>query len=208
LINLFFHIAGRPYPDWSHMAISLTWPLGGFINILIYTRPKIAILRIRQPQLSWIKAFRTIILAGAEVPDESPDFPSSNVLLEPRPSRQHRNTDDNNDIGAPVLGGEGGGEVDAMNSSTGGKETEQECSGERQATRKKNMFPSSFLDRSQFSKNIEHSSSPPSSLHPRYLWSEENMNHSQPGEHRAQGTEVQWPKEQNKKRYKYYLPQA
>jgi hypothetical protein len=95
-----------------------------------------------------------------------------------------------------------------MNSSTGGKETEQECLGERQATRKKNMIPSSFLDRSQFSKNIEHSSSPPSSLHPRYLWSEENMNHSQPGEHRAQGTEVQWPKEQNKKRYKYYLPQA
>ena len=62
LINQFFIIAGRPYPDWSHMAISLTWPLGGFINILIYTRPKIAILRIRQPQLSWTKAFRTIIL--------------------------------------------------------------------------------------------------------------------------------------------------
>ena len=80
LINLFFHIAGRPYPDWSHMAISLTWPLGGFINILIYTRPKIAILRIRQPQLSWTKAFRTIILAGAEVPDESPDFPSPRPL--------------------------------------------------------------------------------------------------------------------------------
>jgi hypothetical protein len=80
-MNQFLNIAGRPFPDWSHMAISLTWPLGGFINILIYTRPKIAILRIRQPQLSWTKAFRTIILAGAEVPDESPDFPS------PRPLR-------------------------------------------------------------------------------------------------------------------------
>jgi hypothetical protein len=150
-------------------------------------------LRIRQPQLSWTKAFRTIILAGAEVPDESPDFPSSNVLLEPPPLRQHRNTDDNNDIGTPVLGGEEGGEVDAMNSSTGGKETEQECLGERQATRKKNMIPSSFLDRSQFSKNIEHSSSP-SSLRPAsYLWSEENMNHSQPAEHLSQDG------------YKYYL---
>ena len=78
--NHLISIAGRPYPDWSPMAISLTWPLGGFINILIYTRPKIAILRIRQPQLSWTKAFRTIILAGAEVPDESPDFPSPRPL--------------------------------------------------------------------------------------------------------------------------------
>jgi hypothetical protein len=155
-------------------------------------------LRIRQPQLSWIKAFRTIILAGAEVPDESPDFSSSNVLLEPRPLRQHRNTDDNNDIGTPaVLGGEGGGDVDAMNSSTGGGGTEQECLGERQATRKTNIIPSSFLNRSQFSKNIEHSNSP-SSLRPASnLWSEENMNHSQPGEHRAQRAGVQWPIEQN-----------
>jgi len=80
MINQFFHIAGRPYPDWSPMAISLTWPLGGFINILIYTRPKIAILRMREPQLSWIKAFRTIILAGAEVPDEPPDSPSPRPL--------------------------------------------------------------------------------------------------------------------------------
>jgi hypothetical protein len=80
LINQLFIIAGLPYPDWSHMAISLTWPLGGFINILVYTRPKIAILRIRQPQLSWTKAFCTIILAGAEVPDESPDFPPPRPL--------------------------------------------------------------------------------------------------------------------------------
>ena len=79
-MNHVINIAGRPYPDWSHMAISMTWPLGGFINILIYTRPKIAILRMREPHLSWIKAFRTIILAGAEVPDESPDFPSPRPL--------------------------------------------------------------------------------------------------------------------------------
>ena len=176
-MNQFFNIAGRPFPDWSHMAISLTWPLGGFINILIYTRPKIAILRMREPQLSWIKAFRTIILAGAEVPDTS-------SFLEPRPLRQHLHANDNNDnnIGATAVGGERerGEELDAMISSTGGEETEQECLGERQA-RKKNMIPSSFLNRPHFSKNIENSSAPPSSN----LWSEEKMN-SQTGVHLSQ----------------------
>jgi hypothetical protein len=166
-MNQFFNIVGRPLPDWSHMAISLTWPLGGFINILIYTRPKIAILRIRQPQLSWIKAFRTIILAGAEVPDES-------SLLEPRPLRQH-----GNDIGSTVhVVGEGG----------------------------ENMIPSSFLNRPQFSKNIENSSSPLSSLRPASnFWSEENMK-SQPVEHLSQEAGLQCPEKQNKNRYEYYLP--
>jgi hypothetical protein len=222
LTDVFFNIAGRPCPDWSHMAISMTWPLGGFINILIYTRPKIALLRMRQPQLSWIKAFRTIILAGAEVPDEESSASPSSTVSELRPSRQHFNTDDDDDDDDNDVR-EGGEEVDAMKSSIEGKGTEQ--LSELQA-RKKNMIPSSFLNRPQLSKNIEYSSSS-SSLHPSSLWSEAHMNsqpenisylsslrpsslwseantNSQPGEHQAQGAGEQCPQEQETKRYNYY----
>ena len=81
LIRFVLRITNRPLLPWTHVANSIAWPIGGLINILIYTRPKITILRIRQSELSWLRAFYMVILAGAEVPDEvasvEPDMDNS-----------------------------------------------------------------------------------------------------------------------------------
>lgn len=51
--------------------INLTYPLGGMFNILVFTRPSVAILR-RSPskRYSWLKAFALVVKAGGEVPSE------------------------------------------------------------------------------------------------------------------------------------------
>ena len=67
-ICLILHSAGI-FVQWPDFLNSFAWPIGGVINILIYTRPKITVLRIRQPELSWIRAFYEVIMAGAEVPE-------------------------------------------------------------------------------------------------------------------------------------------
>lgn len=70
----------HPIPIWITIVYAITWPIGGLINILIYTRPKIIITRTRQPELSWTKAFYSVILAGAEVPDDChDDVPAENL---------------------------------------------------------------------------------------------------------------------------------
>ena len=75
-INLGFIVSGHSLPTLSHILVSFTWPIGGLIHILIYTRPKIIIMRTRRPELTWIRAFYKVILAGAEVPNE----PASDAL--------------------------------------------------------------------------------------------------------------------------------
>ncbi|GFH44351.1 hypothetical protein CTEN210_00825 [Chaetoceros tenuissimus] len=63
-------------PEWVFIGISLFAPLGGFFNILIYTRPKIASIRKLYPDYAnsyWIKLFFMVVLHGGEVPDEIDD---------------------------------------------------------------------------------------------------------------------------------------
>lgn len=49
-------------------AISTLQPLSGILNILIYTRPAIVHLRRLFPDMSWLKAFVTVLKSGGEVP--------------------------------------------------------------------------------------------------------------------------------------------
>lgn len=51
------------------LLFSIFYPLGGFFNILVYTRPKVLLLRKRQSDLSWLRAFGAVIRAGVEVPE-------------------------------------------------------------------------------------------------------------------------------------------
>eukprot|EP00553_Chaetoceros_curvisetus_P001335 CAMPEP_0204622506 /NCGR_PEP_ID=MMETSP0717-20131115/8152_1 /ASSEMBLY_ACC=CAM_ASM_000666 /TAXON_ID=230516 /ORGANISM="Chaetoceros curvisetus" /LENGTH=90 /DNA_ID=CAMNT_0051637237 /DNA_START=872 /DNA_END=1141 /DNA_ORIENTATION=- len=46
------------------------FPLGGFLNILVYTRPKVASLRRTHPECSRIRGFWMVLHAGGEIPDE------------------------------------------------------------------------------------------------------------------------------------------
>jgi len=76
------------------------YPLGGFFNILIYCRPKVAALRRQQAGLSWISALFHVIRAGGEIPKHLPEhfFCCSNAAEE-------HSEDDNNDNGASNLSG-------------------------------------------------------------------------------------------------------
>lgn len=56
---------------WVFWFISATWPLGGFLNILIYTRPKLLKLRELHPEMSWFSRFSKVVLSGGEIPMEA-----------------------------------------------------------------------------------------------------------------------------------------
>jgi len=57
-------------PAWLLWCVSIFWPLGGFFNILIYTRPKVSRYKDYNPEYSRLHVFLIIILSGGEVPTE------------------------------------------------------------------------------------------------------------------------------------------
>ncbi len=60
-------------PNPSDVLILFTmifYPLGGFLNILVYTRPKVANLRRTHPECSRLRGFWLVIKAGGEIPDD------------------------------------------------------------------------------------------------------------------------------------------
>ena len=46
------------------------FPLGGFFNILVYTRPSVVTLHRRYSEYSWLRALWMVLKAGGEVPEE------------------------------------------------------------------------------------------------------------------------------------------
>ena len=62
------------------MSISAAvYPLMGFFNILIYTRPKVKTFRNTFTELSWLRSFILVVKAGGEVPDFHNDPSAMNV---------------------------------------------------------------------------------------------------------------------------------
>ena len=64
-------VAGISRPDWIKWLLNIFWPLGGFFNILIYTRPKVAAMRKTYPEyanLSSFILFLVVVFSGGEVP--------------------------------------------------------------------------------------------------------------------------------------------
>ena len=59
-----------PPPAWLFWCVSIFWPLGGFFNILIYTRPKVSRYKDSNPEYSKLYVFLIIVLSGGEVPTE------------------------------------------------------------------------------------------------------------------------------------------
>lgn len=58
------------YSHGLNVVIMTTYPLGGCLNILVYTRPKIAVLRRSHPECSFLRGFWLVIRAGGEIPNE------------------------------------------------------------------------------------------------------------------------------------------
>ena len=59
-----------PPPAWTVWCVSIFWPLGGFFNILIYTRPKVSRVKESNPEYSRVYVFLIVVLSGGEVPTE------------------------------------------------------------------------------------------------------------------------------------------
>jgi len=64
----------KPWPTWVLWGASTIWPLGGFFNIFIYTRPKVTATRRAHPEVyshrSWLVVFLVVIFSGGEVPTD------------------------------------------------------------------------------------------------------------------------------------------
>lgn len=76
-----------PPPDWIFWMASTVWPLGGFLNIIIYTRPKVLQYQKQNPQYSRPHIFLVVVLSGGEVPasidlgDSDNDFEEKSEVL-------------------------------------------------------------------------------------------------------------------------------
>jgi hypothetical protein len=65
-----YNVTNTPVPGPIKCTTSLFFPLGGFYNILIYTRPQVvAFRRLHEGEYSWAKALWLVIKAGGENPD-------------------------------------------------------------------------------------------------------------------------------------------
>jgi len=60
--------AGDP-PDFLLAITMIFFPLGGFLNILVYTRPKVAELRRRYPECSRPRGLWMVLKTGGEIPE-------------------------------------------------------------------------------------------------------------------------------------------
>ena len=74
---------------------SVFWPLGGFLNIIVYTRPKVSKFKRDNPQyvdFPWVFIFIAVVCCGGEVPeiDVEEVIPSSEM---------RRNANDDRDFG-------------------------------------------------------------------------------------------------------------
>lgn len=83
IIMVFLHLFGHDRPEENFWLVSIFYPIGGFLNMLIYTRPKVQTLKEVEPQLPVFVCFLCVILAGGEVPsslvDYNPNSPQRSV---------------------------------------------------------------------------------------------------------------------------------
>jgi len=60
---------GAPYI--ISILLAIFYPLGGFLNLIVYTRLKVNAVQKKRPDFSKLKAFCRVIMAGGDIPDQS-----------------------------------------------------------------------------------------------------------------------------------------
>ena len=68
MIMIFLHLFGIDRPTESFWLMSVFYPIGGFLNMLIYTRPKVQALKKVEPNLPVYVCFLCVLLVGGELP--------------------------------------------------------------------------------------------------------------------------------------------
>ncbi|GFH61521.1 predicted protein [Chaetoceros tenuissimus] len=109
LLALLLRFSKTKNTSANYWIISLFYPIGGFLNMIIYTRPKVKALKELIPDLPIIICFLVILCSGGETPsladlqlEEPPAYvtsvglPQHEVQQEPRRPRQ---SEDNSSIG-------------------------------------------------------------------------------------------------------------
>ncbi|GFH56282.1 hypothetical protein CTEN210_12758 [Chaetoceros tenuissimus] len=74
IIMMFLNLFGNDRSTAKFWLVSVFYPIGGFLNMLIYTRPKVQALKEVEPQLPVFICFLCVILAGGEVPSSLVDY--------------------------------------------------------------------------------------------------------------------------------------
>ena len=174
-INMSYIITKKVPPFWNNFLTSLTWPIGGLTLILIYTRPKIMILRMRRGHLTWMRAFIHVILAGAEVPDEFCEHTSRRDSTKNKENQAQLQDDV-----------QAGREIDSNIAQTplspnadNGDSDEKEDISEIVEVKKVHSAIKSFMNRTQhnYAENLS-AAEVSSELAPEDMWSEQMMSPS------------------------------
>lgn len=61
-------IAGLSPAHWINVSTSIFYPMGGCLNVMVFTRPGVLSLRRRNPHYSYLEAFIIVVRAGTAVP--------------------------------------------------------------------------------------------------------------------------------------------
>ena len=88
-----YYLAGGSPPLWTLYPFAWLYSSGGFLNMLVFTRPKVKILRMRYSDLTWLRAFYLVIKEGGEVPDLEDELNEENQRND---SESRRNQGDDN----------------------------------------------------------------------------------------------------------------
>lgn len=67
-VALLLHLSDASVPLWIVYALSVFWPLSGFFNILVYTRPKVRKLSEKYPEFNRFILFLVVIMSGGDSP--------------------------------------------------------------------------------------------------------------------------------------------
>ena len=62
-------LVGKVPTDMTLYLVAFFYPLGGFFNMIVYTRPKVSYYRIKHPECNWFHVFWIVVKAGGADPE-------------------------------------------------------------------------------------------------------------------------------------------
>jgi len=72
---IYIHLLSKAQPSiWFIRISSVVYPLGGFFNVIVYTRPKVVAYRILHPEITWFESFWLVLKGGNDLPKEVSEY--------------------------------------------------------------------------------------------------------------------------------------
>lgn len=86
IVHISFLAGKQPSYGITYMA-AFFYPIGGFLYIFVYARPKASFYRIENPECSWMQAFWIVIMAGVDSPKRNVGSVDRNFIVASRNRR-------------------------------------------------------------------------------------------------------------------------